>query len=146
MRTYLNWLGTALVGVSAKDGKLLWKYTKTHNTTANVPTPLVKGDLLFMWSDAGVVTCANVATGEVYWRERVPGNYFGSPVWVDRRLFCVSTAGEIVALEASDKFNVLHRYALNELCHSTPAVALGRLFVRTEKHLWSIGGQKEPAR
>jgi hypothetical protein len=38
---------------------------------------------------------------------------------------------------------VLHRYALNELCHSTPAVALGRMFVRTEKHLVSIGGAKE---
>ena len=72
----------------------------------------------------------------------VGGTYFGSPVWVDGRLFCVSATGEIVVVEASDKFNVLHRYGLNELCHSTPAVALGRLFVRTEKHLFSIGERK----
>src|SRR2546430_14202992 len=63
-------------------------------------------------------------------------DYFGSPIWVDGRLFCVSTAGELVVLEASDRFNVLHRYALNELCRSTPAVALGRMFIRTEGHLW----------
>lgn len=47
VKMYVNWLGKALVGVSAKDGKLLWKYTKTHNGTANIPTPLVKGDLVF---------------------------------------------------------------------------------------------------
>jgi hypothetical protein len=57
-------------------------------------------------------------------------------------LYCVSTAGQVVVLEASDKFNVLGRYELKELCHSTPAVALGRLFIRTEKHLWSFGGPK----
>ncbi len=62
---------------------------------------------------------------------------------MEGRLFCVSTSGELVVLEASDKFNVLHRYALNELRHSTPAVALDHMFIRTEKHLWSFGGPKE---
>src|SRR5207249_3001163 len=47
VRVYLNWLGTGLVGVSAKDGKFLWRHTKTRNDTANIPTPLVKGDLVF---------------------------------------------------------------------------------------------------
>jgi len=49
----------------------------------------------------------------------------------------------VVVLEASDNFKVLHRYPLHELCHSTPAVALGRMFVRTEKHLVSLGGAKK---
>jgi outer membrane protein assembly factor BamB len=31
-------------------------------------TPLVKGDLLFLWGDGGVVTCADARTGEVRWR------------------------------------------------------------------------------
>ena len=83
-------------------------------------------------------------TGRIYYQERVGGNYFGSPIWVDGRLFCVSTSGELVVLEASDRFNVLHRFPLNELCHSTPAVALGRMFIRTEKHLWSLGAAKHP--
>jgi hypothetical protein len=106
-----------------------------------VPTSVVMDDLVWLWSDGGILT----PTGEIRYQERVGGNYFGSPVWVDGRLFCVSTSGEIVVVEASDKFNVLHRHPLNELCHSTPAVALGRLFLRTEKHLWSIGGAKELA-
>jgi outer membrane protein assembly factor BamB len=105
-----------------------------------VPTCVVVGDLAWLWSDGGIVTCLHAPSGAIRYQERVGGNYFGSPVWVDGRLFCVSTAGELVIVEASEKFNVLHRYALHELCHSTPAVALGRLLVRTEKHLFSIGG------
>ena len=74
---------------------------------------------------------------------KVFSNFFGSPVWVDGRLFAVSTAGELVVVEASEKFNVLHRYALKELCHSTPAVALGRMFIHTENHLVSLGGENK---
>jgi hypothetical protein len=47
IRMYITWLGSGLVGVRAKDGKLLWRYDRNHNTTANIPTPIVKGDLVF---------------------------------------------------------------------------------------------------
>ena len=48
-----------------------------------VPTPLVKDGRLFLWSDDGVSSCLNVATGELIWCERVGGPFYGSPVWVD---------------------------------------------------------------
>jgi outer membrane protein assembly factor BamB len=110
-----------------------------------VPTGVGVADMVWLWSDSGIVTCLDAPTGAIRYQERVGGDYFGSPVWVDGRLFCVSTSGELVVLEASDKFNVLHRYPFNELCHSTPAVALGRMFIRTEKHLLSLGGGKQSA-
>jgi outer membrane protein assembly factor BamB len=110
-----------------------------------VPTGVVAAGRVWLWSDGGIVSCLDAPSGAIRYQERVGGNYFGSPVWVDGRLFCVSTSGELVVLEAGDQFNVLHRYALNELCHSTPAVALGRMFIHTEKHLISLGGAKQPS-
>jgi outer membrane protein assembly factor BamB len=110
-----------------------------------VPTGVVMGELVWLWSDGGIVTCLSAPTGEIRYQERVGGNYFGSPVWADGRLYCVSTSGELVVMQASDKFKVLDRYPLNELSRSTPAVAGGRLFVRTETHVWCFGGPKEPA-
>ena len=104
-----------------------------------VPTGIVRGELGWFWSDGGMLTCLHTPTGDIRFQERVGGNYFGSPVWVDGRLFGVSTAGEIVVVEASEAFRVLHRFELGELCHSTPAVAGGRLFVRTERHLVCLG-------
>jgi outer membrane protein assembly factor BamB len=110
-----------------------------------VPTGIAKDGRAWLWSDAGILTCINSASGEIKYQERVGGNFFGSPVWIEGRLFGVSTSGEVAVVEASDNFKVLSRFPLNELCHSTPAVADGKLFIRTEKHLWAFGGKKDVA-
>ncbi len=105
-----------------------------------VPCTIALNDRLFLWSDAGIVTCLESLTGVEKWQERVGGNFFGSPICIDRRLFCVSSTGEVVVVEASDQFRVLARNQLDEPSHATPAVADGRLYVRTLSTLFSIGG------
>ena len=55
------------------------------------------GRLLF-GSDDGMVYCCDRSTGEEIWRERVGGAFFGSPVWVDERLYCIAKNGEVVVL------------------------------------------------
>jgi len=106
-----------------------------------VPTPLVKDGRLFLWDDGGVVTCLNVSTGEVIWRERVGGSFYGSPVCVGRRVYCVAKNGEVVVLAAADKFDVLARVPLGEPSYATPAVAGGVMYLRTHRHLFSLGGR-----
>jgi outer membrane protein assembly factor BamB len=48
---YVTLLGKSdtagVVGVDARTGKLLWHYDKMMNTTANIPSPVVKGDIVF---------------------------------------------------------------------------------------------------
>jgi outer membrane protein assembly factor BamB len=110
-----------------------------------VPTSVCVGDRLFLWSDAGVVSSVVASTGEVKWQERVGGNFFSSPVWVDGRLFCVSRSGEVAVVSAGDKFEILARNPLNELTHSTPAVAGGRMYIHTSQHLISVGGKAKSA-
>jgi outer membrane protein assembly factor BamB len=39
--------GGGVVGVSAKDGKLLWQYDRLGRNVANIPTPIVLGDQVF---------------------------------------------------------------------------------------------------
>ena len=106
-----------------------------------VPTSICVGELLFLWSDDGVVSCLRAATGEVKWQERLGKHFFSSPVCVEDRLFGISTTGEVVVLAASDRFRLLARYALGETTHSTPSVAGGRMYIHTVKHLISIGGR-----
>jgi outer membrane protein assembly factor BamB len=109
-----------------------------------VPTSLCVDGRLFLWSDAGIVSCVVASTGEAKWQERVGGDFFGSPVCVDGRLFCVSTAGDVVVVRAGERFELLAKNPLGELTHSTPAVAGGSMFIRTRQHLVSVGG-KAPA-
>ncbi len=105
-----------------------------------VPTPVVVGDLAFLWADTGVVTCIRAATGEVEWRERVGGEFYGSPVCVGDRLYCVAKDGEVVVVAASARYELLSRIALGEDCYSTPAVAAGTMYLRTHAKLFSLGG------
>ncbi|MEX0678492.1 MAG: PQQ-binding-like beta-propeller repeat protein [Pirellulales bacterium] len=104
-----------------------------------VPSLVAKDELVFLWGDRGVVTCIDAASGTVHWRERVGGNYFGSPVRVGDRVYCISAEGEVVALAASDRFKLLGRCPLGETSRATPAVADGRMFLRTESHLVAVG-------
>lgn len=107
-----------------------------------VPAPIVLGERMFMWSDAGIVTCVKADTGEALWSERVGGNYFGSPVCVNGKLYAMSAQGDLVVVEAGDQFKLLGRSSLGELSHSTPSVANGVMYLRTERHLISFGGKK----
>jgi outer membrane protein assembly factor BamB len=106
-----------------------------------VPTLVSKGDLVFLWYDKGIVTCIEGPTGAIVWRERVRGNYFSSPVRVRDRIFCMSDEGDVVVIAADRKFQLLARNPLvGEPSRATPAVAGGRMYVRTFSHLISVGG------
>lgn len=132
-------------GDSTASGQAELAY-EVKKSAPYVPTGVAVGDLVWLWSDAGIVTCLHAPTGDIRYQERVGGNFFGSPVWVDGRLYAVSTSGEIAVVEAAEKFKVVSRFPLEETCHSTPAVAGGRMYIRTERHLVSIGGGKTAAK
>jgi outer membrane protein assembly factor BamB len=53
-KTYVQFLTGGVVGVSAKDGKLLWHYDAPANGTANISTPLVKDNAVFAASGYGI--------------------------------------------------------------------------------------------
>jgi outer membrane protein assembly factor BamB len=107
-----------------------------------VPNMIANGNLLFLWADkSGVVTCIDAIKGTQIWQKRVGGAYSGSPVRAGDKMFCVDEAGMVVCLAASAEFKELGRTELKEECRSTPAIAGGRMYVRTVSHLVSIGGK-----
>ena len=107
----------------------------------HVPTPLVYRDWMFLWSDAGIVSCVQRDSGKVVWQKRVGGNFVGSPICINGRLYCADLEGQVVVVTASDEFEELARNPLGHPTRATPAVSNGVLLVRTESHLFSIGGR-----
>ncbi len=47
VKQYVQLLGRGLVGIEASNGKFLWGYNKIANGTANIPSPIVRGDYVF---------------------------------------------------------------------------------------------------
>jgi outer membrane protein assembly factor BamB len=105
----------------------------------NIPTPVLAGDLLFLWHDRGTVSCIDASTGKEHWRERIGGHFHSSPVRIGDRIFGLSKDGEVVVLAASKEFRLLARNSLGETCQATPAVANERIYYRTESSLICIG-------
>jgi outer membrane protein assembly factor BamB len=118
-------------------------WTLDKSVAPYVPTPLVTPRGLFLWSDRGVVTKVDEATGEVQWRGRVGGNYFASPVSLGDAVLGISTDGEMVLVGTGTEFAILGQRALEEVVRGTPAVADGRLVVRTEKGVMALSLAKE---
>jgi outer membrane protein assembly factor BamB len=140
-----GWLGVRqeVVAVRPPGPAAENKAKEVYRVTRSAPlctTPLVVGDLLFLWGDGGTVTCADLATGQVHWRERVAGSYYASPVCAGKYLYNVSREGDVVVLAAAKQFEEAARNPLGEGSHSTPAVAGGRMYVRTFTQLLSVGG------
>jgi outer membrane protein assembly factor BamB len=126
--------------VAVKPGPNPEKKYEIKEGAPYVPSMVAKGDLVFAINSKGVATCFDAATGNVNWRERTGGtNFYGSPIILNDRIYAISQDGTLVVLAAAKAFEKLGEFALGEGSHSTPAVADGRLLLRTESHLTCIG-------
>jgi len=116
-------------------------YALDRGIVPYVPISVVHDGLLFGFHDQGTVSCLRGATGEVLWSEKPGGKYFGSPVCVGDKLYAITTDGDVVVLRAGPKYELLAVNVLGEKSHTTPAVASGRMYLRTFSHLICVGGE-----
>ncbi len=104
VKQYITLMANSLVSFAAKDGKLLWRYgavnTKVnedkrfHGNTANIPTPIVRGDHVFAAAGYGrgaallkiTKSGDEFAVEEVYWNKELT-NKHGGVVLVGDKLF-----------------------------------------------------------
>jgi outer membrane protein assembly factor BamB len=109
-----------------------------------VPSPVIKGEHMFLWSDIGTVTCVKVASGEKVWQQSVRAKgskdeFFSSPIITGEKLYNISKAGEVFCLAAGEKYELLGKSSLGEKCYATPAVVGDRFVIRTESHMMMVG-------
>jgi outer membrane protein assembly factor BamB len=102
------------------------------------PAPVLVGDLLYLVSDNGFVSCLEAKTGEVVWVRRLGGTFTASPVHADGRLYLFDQNGKGYVLQAGRSAKVLAVNRLDEGCMASPAVAGKALFVRTKTHLYRL--------
>lgn len=110
--------------------------------SADVPTPALADDLLFVCSDKGVVSCLNVATGDVIWEQQLPKNrnaYSSSPIVADGKLYLTREDGATFVVAAAENYELLGSGELNEMTVSTPVLVNGRILIRTFENLYCIG-------
>jgi outer membrane protein assembly factor BamB len=107
----------------------------------DVPTPVSDGTHLYVVNDKGIVWCLDVQTGKlVYGPTRLPvATYSASPVLADGRIYATSEDGRTSIFKAGPVFELLAENQLDDFTLSTPAIAGGRIFIRTAGALYCIG-------
>jgi outer membrane protein assembly factor BamB len=109
--------------------------------TPEVPSPLLYRERVYLVKDGGIVTCLEAKSGKVAYRERVgaAGTFFASPVAGDGKIYLCSRNGVVVVLAAGNGPAVLARNNLGEDINATPAIADGKLYIRTDAALYAFG-------
>ncbi len=104
-----------------------------------VPTPIAVGDYVYVLNDNGTLTCIAAATGKRVWREKLSGVFYPSPVCIDKRIYFINNKGEMTVIQAGTTFKKLATATLPERTQATPAIANGRMYIRTRSHLICVG-------
>jgi outer membrane protein assembly factor BamB len=117
------------------ESGVVWKVEE------NVPqesSPVLAGDLLYMVSNKGVLTCLEAKTGKVVWSEQLEGEYGASLLYADNRIYISSKEGKTTVIEPGREFRVLAVNELDGFLGASGAVAGKSLLLRTKTHLYRI--------
>jgi hypothetical protein len=138
-------------GADVTETHTVWK----GKAVARIMTPVVYDGLMFGIS-RGVVTCADAATGEEVYKERLPSEALGgggggrrgpssdysSPVVSGGNIYQVLKNGTILVIAAKREFELV---SVNKFeddgteFNSTPAFSDNQMFIRSNKFLYCIG-------
>ena len=118
-----------------------WKYEKG---TGYVTSPILYGDYLYLVSDKGIITCIEAKSGAIKYdggRVPVPTSFTSSAVAYDGKILLTSEDGDTFVIKAGPTHEVLRTNSLGEVVMSSIAIADGKLFIRSDKHLYCIGNR-----
>lgn len=116
-----------------------WSYRRA---IPQLPSLVLYRGVLYMINDSGVLTTLDPATGAMLKQARLRGvadKFFASPVAADGKVFFVSLGGTVTVLEAGPDQKVIAKNDLDDDVYATPAIAGGRIYLRTRSALWCFG-------
>jgi outer membrane protein assembly factor BamB len=120
--------------------------TKTHVKwkVAQVPegfaSPLIVGEYVYRLVNPGVLRCWKLATGEEVYAERLDGiSTRPTPFVTPEERIYFAGAGCSAVVKVGPRFEVLGTGDLGDGSDASPAVSGGRIFLKGQRYLWSIG-------
>jgi outer membrane protein assembly factor BamB len=117
--------------------KLLWE---NSDVLSDIPSPLAANGLLIMPTSYGALACYDAKEGEILWEHEFDEGIYSSPLLVGNLVYVMDTAGNTHIFRLSrEAYQEISVNPLGEDAVTTPAIADGRIYIRTDKHLYCIG-------
>lgn len=124
---------------------LLWKHKTKY--TDHIVSPLVADGRMLLVKEGGISTVFETKGGTPLrgpTRVGAGGSYFASPVLGDGKIYLAGENGKVVVLRNSAGYEELASNDMGESILATPAIADGRLFIRTRTKLVCVAVAPNP--
>lgn len=102
-------------------------------------TPVIKDGLIYTVNTVNKLMCIDAATGNEVWSTHLSSNYDASPIYVNGNIWFFSVKGEVLAVKAGRKYEVVSNNQMDSGIWATPAVLRNSIIVRTQNYLYRIG-------
>jgi outer membrane protein assembly factor BamB len=119
---------------------VLWKIHEELSQNQSL-TPVIKDGLLYTINTRNILMCIDAATGKEIWSTRLTSNFNASPIYIDGDIFFFSVKGEVLAIKAGRKYEVVGKSQMDSGIWATPAVLRNSVILRTQKYLYRIAGK-----
>jgi outer membrane protein assembly factor BamB len=103
-----------------------------------ISTAAVHDGLVYISEEKGFLNCLDAKTGERYWAEDLKASIWGSPYYVDGKIYIGTEDGEVVIFAQGKKASRIATNAMDDGVLSTPIVANGVLYIATRSKLYAI--------
>jgi outer membrane protein assembly factor BamB len=121
-------------------GDITQTHVAWHSTEARcyVPSPVLVDGRLMVANDEGIAHCFDASTGEHLWKTRLGRHYSASLLSANGRAYFLDDDGITKVVRSADTLEVEAENPVGEFCCSSPAIADGALYIRSETHLFCI--------
>lgn len=126
------------------DTDRLWRLERAKSA---IGSGVIHRGHLYNVTQDGFAQCLDAKSGKIIWEERLRGSGARGGSWSsillsDGKLYIPNQSGDVFVLRANPTFEVLATNSLGESMNASLAASEGNLFVRTDKALWCLSGEK----
>jgi outer membrane protein assembly factor BamB len=117
---------------------IAWRYTRG---LPYVLAPLLYQNVLYVIRNGGILATIDPESGKMLNEARLKdaiGEYYAQPVAGDGKIYFISKDGKASVIKAGEKWELLSSGNFDAQVIATPAIANGRIYVRTSEALYSF--------
>jgi outer membrane protein assembly factor BamB len=132
-----------VVKPKGKGDQIANRLWNDDNDRPRIGTGLIYKKQIITTTMQGVLECLSLETGDRLWHRRLSSGESGGATWsslvqAGSKIYALDQSGTTTVFMVEPEFLQIGQNRLNEPTNSTPAISDGRIYIRTDQHLWCI--------
>jgi outer membrane protein assembly factor BamB len=113
----------------------IWHFDKIRRS---ISTAAVHEGIVYMADFSGFLHALDAATGKPFWTHDMFAAMWGSPMYIDGKIYIGDEDGDVVVLQAGKELKVLSEMNMGSSVYSTPVPANGALIISNRNMLYAL--------